>query len=137
MIRRATDADIPEIVEMGARFLAYSMHRDIPLDREAFAETARLMISGGILLLSDEGMLGGFLVPLYFNPAYVAAAEVFWFAPKEGSALKAAFEEWAVESGAYAIQFSAIADDRISAVDRIYRRSGFKPVEMAYLKRVS
>lgn len=137
MIRRATLDDVPEIVDLGARFLAYSRHRDIPLDRAAFGNFAAGMIDSGVIFLSDEGMIGAVRCPLYFNPAVIVAAEVFWFAPKEGQALKAAFEQWAVEIGAYAIQYSAIVDDHAKAVDRIYRRSGCVPIETAYFKRIA
>lgn len=136
MIRRATIEDIPEIVALGAEFLAYSPHRWIPLDREAFANTARAIIEGaGAIFLSDDGFIGGALSPMYFNPAYVIAAELFWYAKSEGQALRDAFEAWAREAGAAAVACSGLVDEREKAIRRVYARAGYEASEVAFMKR--
>lgn len=136
-IRIATLDDIPEMLELARQFHAYSPWRDIPFDAESAKAFGAGMIIGGIVFLSEEGMLGGVLHPLYFNPAFKVAAEMFWWAPKGGGALRAAFEAWAHSNGAAGIQFSSLADDRAPALARMFRRAGFVPVETGYFKRLA
>lgn len=136
MIRRATDQDIDQIVECGAAFHAYGTWRDVSLDREAFATFARAVVTGpGAIFLTADGMCGGLLSPAYFNPAFVIAAELFWWAPSEGRALREAFEGWARDQGAHAVQFSAMPDEHFDGVARLYRMAGFHPAETAFVKR--
>ena len=137
MIRRATLDDLAEVVEVGARFLAYSPYAHIPLDRDAFEAFAAQLITGpGAIFLSDDGMIGGLLNPAYFNPAYVMAAELFWYAPKDGQALMDAFETWAVMSGARAIQFTGLRDRHAAAIERVFARRGYRPVETGFIKEL-
>lgn len=138
MIRRATTDDLPEILALGAEFLAYSPHRWIPLDAEAFAAFATQLIEGaGAIFLSEDGFIGGALAPCYFNPAYAFAAELFWFARKDGRALREAFETWAREAGADAVTCSGLADDHEKAIRRVYARAGYEPSEVAFMKRLT
>ena len=94
------------------------------------------MLQNGVVFLSEDGMCGGILNPMYFNPAHMVAVELFWWAPSNGGPLRQAFEDWAKDRGASAIQFSGLANDRLEAVTRIYRRGGYQPVEMSFLKRL-
>ena len=135
MIRKATVADVPQIVACGREFHAYGTWSHVPLDEDAYGSFAAAAIEGpGAIFLTDDGMCGGLMVPAYFNPAFVFAAELFWWAPTEGRALREAFEGWAQESGASAVQFSAMTDDHLPAVTRLYRMGGFKPAETAFVK---
>jgi hypothetical protein len=94
------------------------------------------IVEHGAVFLSDDGMCGGILNPAYFNPAYVVAVEFFWWAPNGGAGLREAFERWAREAGAVAVQFSGLANNRLAAVSRVYRRGGYEPVEMSFIKRL-
>jgi hypothetical protein len=136
MIRQATADDLDRVVELGAAFHAYSPHRVFPFDAEAFADFAAKLIAAGGVFLSEDGFCGGLLTPLYFSPETLVAAELFWFAPSEGQALREAFEAWGVANGASAIQFTALVDDHERAIERIYRRAGYARVETGYLKRI-
>lgn len=134
MIKRATSKDIDHAVALGARFHEYSQHKAIPYDQEAMAVFMGALVEAGILLLAEDGLLGGCLAPLYFNPSFKVATELFWYSPKEGRALRKSFEEWAIEHGAWAVQFSGMRDDRAATVDKVFRRAGYEPVETGYLK---
>ena len=134
MIRRAGPEDIPAIVNMGRDFHAYSPWSAVPFDDEATEDFAAKMIDGGVILMSDTGMIGGVLSPLYFNPAHVVAVELFWWATAGGGALREAFEEWAKDGGAHAVQFSALGNTHSEAMGRMFARHGYRPVETGYLK---
>lgn len=135
MIREATHDDLPRVVELGAAFHAMCPYSGFPLDREAFAEFAARLIDGGVILLSDDGMIGGLLSPLYFNPSIVMGAELFWYAGTTGKALREAFEAWARDRGAQGVQFSGLADERQAAIRRVFERAGYAPAEQAFFKR--
>lgn len=137
-VRRATVADIADVVRIGRAFLEAGIYRHVPLDEAAFAAFVRNVIEGpGAIFLTDDGFCGGLLSPAYFNPSHVIAAELFWWAPTEGRALQAAFEEWAVAAGAAAITFTGMHDDNIKAVTRLYRMTGYRPVEIAFMKELT
>jgi len=136
LIRRATLDDLQTAVTFAKSFHAESVHNDIPVDDEALALFMGNLIEVGAVFLSDHGIIGGVMSPVYFNPAYVFAAELFWWAPQDGRALREAFEAWGVEQGAVKIQFSGQVNDRQSTVEKLFRRAGYIPVETGYLKRV-
>lgn len=135
MIRRAGEADLDRIVELGAAFHAYCPYRDIPLDREGFRQFAARLIEHGAIFLSDDGMIGGLLVPLYFNPAVVMGAELFWWAGKTGKGLREAFEQWARDEGAQGVQFSGLTDQRAEIIRKVFERAGYTAAETAFFKR--
>lgn len=135
MIRQATPDDMPHILACARAFHAYGVWKHVPLDETAFCAFAEAVVNGaGAIFVSDDGMCGGVVSPFYFNPAFRLAAELFWWAPSEGRALREAFEAWAKDQGASAVQFSAMADEHLPAVSRLYRMAGFKPVETAFVK---
>lgn len=134
-MRQATVEDIPRIVELGRAFHAASPWRDVAYDADATANTVAGAITGpGVVFLTENGMIGGIVSPLWFNPAVKVGIEMFWWAPTGGRALREAFEQWAKSEGATMIQFSALADENLERVDRIYSRSGFTRAETVYVK---
>lgn len=136
MIRTATKDDLERIADLGADFHAYSPWCKVPFDREAIKAFCSSMIDGGVIFLSDEGLCGGLLNPLYFNPSVVIAVELFWWAPSEGAALRKAFEEWAAENNAFGVQFSALGDERAATVEALFKRAGYRKVETGYFKEL-
>lgn len=136
MIRRATLDDVTEILLLGREFLAASPSRWIPFDADDFAETVIAMIDGpGAIFLSEDGFIGGILVDCYFNRAYSFASELFWFARKDGQALREAFEAWGREAGAAAATASGLTDNREQAIRRVFRRAGYEAMEVGFMKR--
>ncbi len=134
-MRRATVEDIPRIVDMGRAFHSYSPWRHVPFDPHATGDFAASIIRNGVIFLTEDGMCGGCITPFYFSPDYKLGVEMFWWAPKHGRELRKAFEAWAQENGATAVQFSALSDNRSEAVNAVYTRAGFERAETAYIKR--
>lgn len=137
MIRRASAADVAIAVQTAKEFHAESVHAHIPVDDDALTAWMGGLIDVGAVFLSDHGIIGGLISPIYFQPAYRVAVELFWWAPKEGRALREAFEAWAAEQGADAIQFSGQVNDRQATIEKIFRRAGYEPVETGYVKRIT
>lgn len=137
MIRLAEDADIPRIVAMGERFHALAGH-DIPYDREAVADFLRATMANpdAAVICHDHGMIGGVLVPLYYNPAAVMAVETFWWAERDGRSLLAAFEGWAHGRGAKRVVVSRLEGKGDRALDALFRRRGYAPMEHSYVRAI-
>lgn len=136
-IRKATLADLEEIVRIGESFHAYCPYAEIPFDPVAFREFCARLIEGGVIFLSSDGMIGGLLSPLYFNPSISGAAELFWYARDGGRELREAFETWGKEAGAQIIQFSGLVNEREAASRRLFRAAGYRATEVAFMKRVA
>ena len=133
-VRMASVDDQDQCVELGATFLAYGPYAAVPLDREAFRSFLTALIDKGAVFLSEDGILGGCLNPLYFNPAVVWGAELFWWAPKGGRAMRIAFEDWARAQGAAGVSFSSLHDDRREIAQKLFERAGYRATEVAFVK---
>ena len=147
-VRRAETADMPSCLDMTARFHAASPISGVaPFDRDGMAVTLRGMMvnprAGIWLALLDGkpvGIAGALLYPLYFNPAYEVAQELFWWLNPEargsggGEKLFQNVQIWAKDKGASAVFMIALADDRVDKMDKFYRRAGFQPMERTYMK---
>lgn len=131
MIRTATIDDIPAVVGMGAKFHAQA---DLPFayDPDAFADFAGGLIGGGVILLSDVGMIGGVVAPAFCGPSYRMAVELFWWAERDGLALLRAFEGWAADQGANEVRLSTLA--ALPRADALVKRKGYAPNEISYRK---
>jgi len=149
-VRRAETADMPSCLNMTARFHAASPISGVaPFDRDGMAVTLRGMIANpraGIwLALLDGkpvGIAGALLYPLYFNPAYEVAQELFWWLNPDargsgaGEKLFQTLQTWAKDNGASAVFMIALADNRVGKMDSFYKRAGFQPMERTYMKEV-
>jgi GNAT superfamily N-acetyltransferase len=140
MIREATRADVPFILERGRAFFEYSPWATrTEYDEASTRATIEHLIAApdGVIFISEGGVIGGLIFPLYFNADYRIAQELFWFAPGRGVELRKAFEAWAKERGASAIQMSCLADEREPAMRRLYRIKGYEPIETGLIKEIA
>lgn len=136
MIIKATQDDVATVVRFGADFHAYSPWKSIPFDPDATAQFVSRLIDNGVVFISETGMIGGLLNPLYFNPSHVVAIELFWWASSGGRELMQAFEQWAIESGASSLQFSALGDHQSERMAQLFDRAGYRKVETGYYREV-
>lgn len=136
MIWRATQEDVATATAFAREFHAESVHSDIPVVPDVLEAWMAGLIEQGVVFLSPRGIIGGLVAPIYFNPSYRVAVELFWWAPEGGKALREAFEAWAVEQGVNAIQFSGQRNERSATVEKLFRRAGYEPVETGFVKRL-
>ena len=147
-VRVATIADIPAYMDLAAAFVATTpVSHIIPFDREgttAFV-TASLDNPNMLVLVAEEantiiGITGALAYPMYFNPGKLVAQELWWYltpAARGGSTSKLLFqtiENWAKDIGAEAMFMIALADARVDTMAKVYKRSGYAPVERTYVK---
>lgn len=142
MIREATAADIPRIVELGSRSLVDGPYRDELDNPEQSAATALSVIrsqNGKVLLAEDGGrvvgLLGFVVYPHYFT-GKLTAIELMWYVEPEhrssfaAIALLRAGQRIAKTMGATKMQFTAPTED----VGRMYEMLGYSKLEVAYQK---
>lgn len=146
MIRRATEADTPALVEMGKHFHEASGWGALSeFNPESFTVTVKNLMSGaldgGIYVAGSVGMAAFLIYPLYFNSAVRVGQEVFWWIEPEhryglGGELVTAMENDARKAGAAVFMLAALPGLREMALARLYARRGYRAAENTYLKRL-
>lgn len=135
MIRRATLADVPDVVGFGVKFHEQAQ-QPFPYEVEAATRFAQGLIAGpqGAVFISDTGMIGGVLTPAYCAPNWIMAVELFWWAEQGGLKLLKAFEDWAEEMGANEVRMTSLA--ALERADGLLKRLEYTPTEISYRKLV-
>jgi hypothetical protein len=137
IVRIATVEDIPAIVEMGRAFHAMSPHKFMG---EYMPDAVKAMLAfliaspDGLVITSDTGAIGGVITRVYFNPLKRMMEEAFWWAGKDGKAMRELFEAESKKMGADFCFMSNLENERTPASDRLYRMAGYTPVERRYVK---
>ncbi len=137
MIREAVVADIPRLLDMGARFAERAGLVDhVGYNPDDMADTFRLMIENPahLVLIGESGAVGALSGPHPFNHAHTIAQEVFWWSEgREGLRLLQAYEDWAAERchSVGMITLEAVEPDRTA---RLFERKGYRPLERTFLK---
>lgn len=152
-IRDANEADIPQLLDMAECFCKASGHADhAAFDPVSMERTLRGLIGGddGILLVAEDaavegglaGMAGGLVYPLYFSAGRLTGQELFWWVEPDlrgagaGPALLRGMEAAARAKGAGTFVMGALESLRPRAVGALYERSGYRPTEHLYLRRL-
>lgn len=147
IVRKATEKDLDDYIEMLAEFHAASPMVDVaiydPIKTRAFL--AASLENNDILLLVGEingeivGVTSCLIYPLYFSQSTVGQELWWWLTPKArgsglGKMMFAAIESWSKEKGATALFMIALEDERAAAMEKVYFRAGFKPLERTFIK---
>jgi GNAT superfamily N-acetyltransferase len=143
-IRPAGIDDVPRLVDLGASFITQTGYAALlPINRDQMtALVERLLTSEDATLLvleTDAAVIG--MLAMYCFPHPMSgeriASEVFWWvepaARGHGLKLLAAAEMWAQTHGAAVCQMIAPT----TAVERVYVRRGYVPVERLYQRRIA
>ncbi len=144
MFRDAKPADIPALVKMGAKFHAASgLTEFVSFDPSSFEKTLFTLMDTGMLVVVGKpiiGMAGVLIYPAYFNHSETMATGLFWWLEPEhrgsGWALLSEIEARARLAGAQAIQMASMEGLKPDAMDRLYRRAGYRLVERMFYKEV-
>jgi GNAT superfamily N-acetyltransferase len=150
IVRRATAADVPAVVRMGRAFIDYLPHSSAIgaiVDDESMSAQAHAWLASDAtaLFVADRdgdvcAMLVGALVPLWFAPRTVMAAELAWWVEPRARGttvavrLVRAYEEWARASGATVTTMSSLDGCNGADVATMLSRLGYTRSEMTYLK---
>lgn len=133
MIRRATEDDIPRLVEMGKQSAAFTSPAT-SYNPEKVEDALRKAMQYGFLVVNDNGgeanaAVVGALVPEWFSQDLMGFVLSVFVDPKYRGAgiaqeLLDAFENWAKESGAACVYVSSPFDEW--ATESIYQRRGYQ-----------
>lgn len=142
MIREATLADVPQLVELGVRFMLESGYaRHLSVDRHAQAQLATDLIQAahGLVLVYERagqivGMLGA-LATHHPHSGDSVMSELFWYVVPEcrgvGVRLLQEAEHWAIARG---ITKSLVVAPEGAPVASLYIRMSYKPLERQFIK---
>lgn len=146
VIREASPADVPRLVEMGVGFIASTVYAGRLTARpEAIDRRMRWMLDIGLedaaLFVAERagelvGMIGMVRYPHLLTEEIVAGELFWWVEPSARTSSAAArllqrAEAWAWSVGADLLQMIAPTPE----VERIYDKRGYERIEVAYQKR--
>lgn len=137
MIRRAVIADFPQWRELGARLLARTPYRDVPIDQAAVARTFGQCMNSKLaccFVAEHDGKITGTIVGT-INELWFArrryASDLMFVAetPGDGRRLLRAFIEWAWSvPGVAEVTCGQSSGIEMQAMDALYQRAGMQKV---------
>jgi GNAT superfamily N-acetyltransferase len=137
MIRRATENDIPQLLEWGERFAEKAQTAEhVGYVADNVEATLRILIGTPqhIILMSDNGAIGAMSGPHPFNHAHIIGQELFWWSEGGGGLrLLAALREWAREH-CHSLRVATLAAIEPERTGALYQRLGFAPLENAFIE---
>lgn len=139
-VENAKLEDIPRLAEMGEKFHAMSPHKGLgEYDKSSMARVLKFMIENDncVVLANDQGLIGGTLSPVYFNPSILLMEENFWWASAGGQDLREEFEKAAQQMGAKFVLMSTLENEKADIIDRLMKRKGYRGIERRHLKELN
>ena len=133
MIREATLNDIEQLEPMGRKFHSAS-GQPHAFNAAASAEFVSRMIESpdAVVFMTDDGFVGGQLVPAYCDPDWIMAVELFWWASGSGLKLLKAFEDWAIYKNANEVRMTSLIT--LKRAEKILNRKGYHAAEISYTR---
>jgi|WetSurMetagenome_2_1015567.scaffolds.fasta_scaffold13487_5 GNAT superfamily N-acetyltransferase len=149
-IRLAEFSDMERLLFLGQEFHKYADLSKFGLgyDRVKFSGVLAHFINNDncILLVAEldgkvVGSIAGMIAPWFLDPGQINASENWWFVLPEyrgtmGIDLLVALEEWARVKGAKCMAMAGFAEKRLTALTRLYRQKGYRPLEMHFVKEM-
>lgn len=145
LIRPATFADVPRIVEFVVHFIRGTRYAHfIGIDRVRIANLADVVIADlGVVLLAEHrgevvGMLALAALVQPLTGTIVVEELAWWVEPEHRGGrhayrLLCAAEDWTRQNGHSVLKMLAPSD---TVVGEMYVRRGYVPIETAYLKQL-
>ncbi|AIT13702.1 acetyltransferase [Salmonella phage BP12B] len=149
MIRQACFLDIPEIINLGNRYVEEEVkvvkHHSATWDADQSAHHLCASLTSKDLFLwvaVEDGVIIGFLwaavhIMAPWSPALVASDLLFYIIPEKrgslaGVRLLKAYKSWAKERGCIEARLSIASGINEERVGRMYNRLGFTPFGTVY-----
>lgn len=142
-IRPATDADVPALVALGQRFLAWSPYASLAVTDEALASAIRRVMATGFAMVADDagdpfGALLGVLSSPWVDDSKRIAVELAWWVEPEHRGSTAAvrllreFQAWAKANGADGVTLSDLVVNGDAPAGELFNRLGFRMTERSH-----
>lgn len=134
----ATQADIPLILDLCREAHGKAMWSRFGAEfcRRSCEESCRFLMDDedGAVFVADRGTLWVKRFPMIFNHAQIVASDVFFYATKNGDALRREAEKWVGDGGLISLSRHGNTDAR---VNKLYARAGYDLIEQRFLRRLS
>jgi len=129
MLRKAEHTDMDHIIDLVYKF--NTQYFDIELDPDKTEYMTYQLITNGIVFVSDNGFIGGMVVPdMFRNWTYLQ--ELGWFSTdSSGYRLLRKFIAAAKEHEVDEIRMCTLENSNPQA-EEILRRVGFSPIEQSH-----
>lgn len=151
VVRKATINDLEAYLPMARTFFeTTSFSKVVDFDPKGFGEfyiNALQNPNIGVWIAEHDGVAigiaGALCYPMYFNPAYVAAQEIWWWLEPgargkgAGQLMYQQIQDWAHERGAKSLIMVALENEKTNQFVRLYARQGFKPMERNFFKEIA
>lgn len=147
MIRIATHSDIDSIIPLLTCFVNGTGY-PVPFDEDSARNSLESYIDcdNKVVIVCDTppivGVILGFVSPLAFNEHIKVAQEIGWYINPDarsnecGSQLLRSFEEWASQHNAVLVHMVTIVGPHRKRLSRFYKKSGYRPLEYAFIKEL-
>lgn len=146
-MERATEADIPRIMECAREFCIQLVW---PLNESHYQDTWRGFLQSGqgciFLLVNDDGQVAGGIGGIKRQELLSGdwmAVELFWYVRPEFRRgmwpikLLRAFEQWAVASQCKHISMIAMRNSMPEKMEDFYLRYGYEVIETVYHRKIT
>lgn len=145
MMRHASPADAPFLMEMGKAFFEEAGYgAKYEFDPVSFGHTLTLLARAGLLVIAEKegeviGMGAADVAPAFWNNAVKIGREAFFYiVPRHrkglGKQMIAALEAASMACGATVFDVVAEEGSRSEALARLYRAGGYEPAERTFRK---
>lgn len=136
MIRSATEADIPFVMDLGRRFADDAgVTEAVGWDDDSVEALLRVMIADHILLRGERSIIGGLVFPHPFS-GKIVFQELFWRSEGVGEGVKLLAEAERLAKARGASRSLMLAVETMPGAERIYERRGYAPAERTFIKEI-
>ena len=142
MIRMATYDDLPELLRMGEEFFNHSGYTDSgEFNVKLVIDVLSSLIENGTLLITDGGMIGWMVTPMYMTGEPMAS-ELFWWVDEDkrtsgvGRDLLKTMERLVEADGINIINMVSLEAMDGQRVGALYASLGYKLKEYTYSRRI-
>ena len=149
-IRFGRFSDMEGLLELGRQFHEYAElgKWGMGYERVLFADVLVGFMTNEncCLIVADVegkvvGTIAGMTIPWFMDIRQINAQEMWWYVDPEfrgtvGPELLNWFELWAKKRGAKVICLAGFYEKRLAALERLYGRRGYKPMEVHFVKEL-
>jgi hypothetical protein len=136
-IRRATLDDAEHCARLGLKFIEAADMPPATFEQCLDLCTHLVQMPEAGVFVSPIGVIAGVIAPLYYNPAYKQAVELWWWAEDgNGFRLQRAFEAWAIAAGADDVNMSTLDHYTPDGVESWLHHRGYEPRDKTLRKRL-
>lgn len=135
IVRKATEQDIPRLVELGLSFHEKSPYCHLAYDAERVVLTLKSALEGGAVFVHGkpiDGMGAAIKGPLWFADGYVAQELFLW--GRGAKQIRESLEQWAKSEGCETFSMVCLENDKMPAMARMYRMAGYTASEHHFMK---